>query len=173
MLFRASKAVVRDCARTIWRWMDLTQAIHKGPGTELTHLGRLHRPSVSGQARDGRSPSFGSPWDVAACIGYPSECLAASASVVDREDVARWINYQDDDDRGMEIGRPLIRTDARRHQEHAARPARPAPPIPTKRVLIVRQPGDVVMRRCPNRAAAVVELQDLPRGSGYRYEIRD
>lgn len=45
--------------------------------------------------------------------------------------------------------------------------------IPDKRVLIVRQPDEVVMRRCRNRAAARAELRDLPCRPGYRYEIRD
>jgi hypothetical protein len=87
--------------------------------------------------------------------------------------VARWINYQDWDDQFMEIGRPIIQADARRHQAHAARPARPAPPLPGRRVLILKQPGDIVMRRCSDRVAALAELEDMPPASGYRYEIRE
>ena len=76
--------------------------------------------------------------------------------------MARWIDYDSEDDRYMEIGRPLIRADAKRHQQRAGEPARRAPPLAGKRVLIVKQPGEIIMRRCPDRAAAHAELEDMP-----------
>jgi hypothetical protein len=82
--------------------------------------------------------------------------------------MARWITYQDMDDRDMEIGRPLIRSSAKRHQLHVPVPGGR---LPSKRVVILRQPGGVVMRRCATRTEALAELKDLPRG--YSYEIRE
>jgi hypothetical protein len=82
--------------------------------------------------------------------------------------MARWINYQDMDDRDMEIGRPLIRSSAKRHQLHVPVPGGR---LPSKRMVILRQLGGVVMRRCATRTEALAELKNLPRG--YSYEIRE
>jgi hypothetical protein len=45
--------------------------------------------------------------------------------------------------------------------------------MPGKPVLILRQPGEVIMRRCKDREEALAELKDLPRGPHFDYEIRE
>ncbi|WP_147447627.1 hypothetical protein [Solirubrobacter pauli] len=82
--------------------------------------------------------------------------------------MARWIKYWDMDDGDMEIGRPLIRASAKRHQAHVPTPGGR---LPSRGFVILRQPGGVIMRRYATRAEAPAEVAELPRR--YAYEIRE